>query len=192
MKRLFCRKPTRLVVPPPPSILLSSSRQQYFISRPTKKDKDSPLATVYRIYWAIVMNDSILMRNEIEYFWTRKGRCWEVHNIPKPPDPDLERFTIVSAIPFILAAAFNRLINLGLPRAAAGGILTDANLTRFAKAPKVLERAAQWAEEAPPLEYSLTLPTADLGAPISADAEDADPFMARKNILIWTLHIYFT
>ena len=85
----YLRKSAKLAVPP--STLLANPRDTYYIPRPTKRHMDSPLATLYRIYWAIVMDDTITMRNEIESFWGRKGLCWKVENIPKPPDSSTER-----------------------------------------------------------------------------------------------------
>ncbi|PPJ54629.1 hypothetical protein CBER1_06173 [Cercospora berteroae] len=176
--------------PPGPSELLSKPRALYYVQRPKKRKLDTPLRAIYRIYWAIVMDDTIVMRNEIEYFWTRKEDSWVLCNIPMPPDQDLERFAVISAIPFALAAAFNRLIDLGLPRDSAKGILTSEELEALAKRPRVYEKVPQWAEEAPPLESPLCLPTEGLGVPQTT--EDADPFLLRKNVWVHKLHIYFT
>ncbi|CAK3857142.1 Hypothetical predicted protein [Lecanosticta acicola] len=179
-------------IAPPPSILLSNPRETYFVGRPSNKRDDTPLRTIYRIYWAIVMNDTIFMRNELEYFWFQKGDVWRLVNIGQPNDPNPERLAMVAAIMHILAAAFNRLIDLGLPRQAATSILTNEELDDLQKKPKSPEQVPQWAVDLPPLETPLVLPTGDEGAPGSIDDEDADPFMALKNILVWRLHIYFT
>ncbi|KAF2207123.1 hypothetical protein CERZMDRAFT_102620 [Cercospora zeae-maydis SCOH1-5] len=170
--------------PPGPSVMLSSPRNLYYVQRPKHRKSDTPLRTIYRIYWAIVMDDTIIMRNEIEYFWTRKEASWVVCNVAKPPDQDLEQFAIISAIPFFLAAAFNRLIDLGLPRDSTKSILTSEELEVLAKRPKVFERVPQWAEQA------LYLPTEGLGTPQTT--EQADPFMLQKNVWVHRLHVYFT
>ncbi|KAM3418050.1 hypothetical protein BST61_g6256 [Cercospora zeina] len=179
-------------LPPGPSVLLSNPRELYYVQRPKDRKSDTPLRTIYRIYWALVMDDTIVMRNEIEYFWTRKEDAWVLCNIPRPPDQDLEQFAIVSAIPFFLAAAFNRLIELGLPRDSAKSILTSQELEALAKRPKVLERVPQWAEEAPALENPLYLPSAGLGTPQTIG--EADPFMLHENPdsfpgIVWTFRL---
>lgn len=174
-------------VPPAPAILLSNPRETY---NPPRPSPDSPLAAIYRIYWAIVMDDTIAMRNKIEYFWNQKEESWLVKNIPQPPDHEPTRLAIIAAIPFILVAAFNRLIELGLPRDAGGGIWTDDEYAALQLRPKVLETVPQWAEESPPLDVPLKLPSRDiapLASPETVDDEGADPFMALKNVLVWRL-----
>ena len=183
-------KSSGIPTPPAPAVLLANPKGTYCVQRPKNRKLDTPLGCIYRIYWAIVMDDTIAMRNEIEYSWRRKEASWLLCDIPRPPDPDPERFAIISAIPYFLAAAFNRIIDLGLPRDSTGSILTDEELEAAAKRPKVFEIVPQWAEEAPPLEKPLCLPTEGLGTPSSP--EDADPFLIRKNVWVHGLHVYFT
>lgn len=186
------RKTGPTSIAPPPSVLLSAPKDTYFLPRPRSKKDDTPLRAVYRIYWAIVMNQTIFMRDGIEYFWSQKGDEWMVKNFDKPNDPNPERLAIVAAILHILAAACNRLIELGLPRQAATSILTSEELEELSQKPKIMEEVPQWAVDLPPLDTPLVLPTEGHGAPDSAQDEGADAFMAKKNVLVWKLHIYFT
>ena len=118
MRDFFARrKRNKISVPPKPSVLLEFPREAYCQDRPPVRE-DSRLATIYRIYWAIVTDHVITMRNEIEYFWNQ--RAWSVHEIPDPHDPEPERYAVVSAVPYLLVAAFNNLIDKGLPRDAPG------------------------------------------------------------------------
>lgn len=184
--------PVKLQVPPKPSTLLLNSLETYQPSRPARRNQDTPLATVYRIYWAIVLDDTITLRNEIEYFWFRKGRAWKVENIPEPPDKEPERLAIISAIPYMLAAAFNRLIDLGLPRERATAVLSWDLLEKLRQEPRTHEMVPQWASDSPPLSAPLRLPTNGVELPEDVAVDDLDPFLKLKNVHACVCHIYFT
>ncbi|KAK7425302.1 hypothetical protein QQZ08_008199 [Neonectria magnoliae] len=110
--------------PPPPTPRdLLANRVIYEIplldrsrNRSVDRDTDTPLAALYRIYEHIVLDQHIEIRNEIEAFWYHAD--WAVRNIPDPRDPDPERYACLACIPALLCLAFNRRIELGVPRHA--------------------------------------------------------------------------
>ena len=79
-------------------------------------DGDTPLAALYRIYEHIVLDQHIEVRNEIEAFWYHAD--WAVRDLPDPRDPHPERYACLACIPALLCLAFNKRIELGLPRDA--------------------------------------------------------------------------
>lgn len=188
MRAFFARRRRQKVpAPPKPSVLIESPREAYRQERPLRQI-DNPLATVYRIYWAIVMDDAVTMRNEIEYFWGQHS--WKVSDIPDPQDPEPERYAVVSAVPLILVAAFNNLINRGLPRDSPS-IMTSEEMDKAMQRKKKLETVPKWAENAPPLGETLLLPSKDGALPKDFDDEISDDILAKKNVLCQKLHIYF-
>lgn len=188
MRAFFSRwKRLKVPVAPKPSVLLESERRAYQQERPPRS-KDNPLSAVYRIYWAIVMDEVFTMRNEIEYFWHQ--HAWKVCDIPDPADPEPERAAFVAAIPFILVTAFNNLINRGLPRDLPS-IFTTEELDQAMLRAKKPERAPSWAENSPPLQQTFFLPDKDGKVLESFDDEFADEHLAKKNILAHGLHILF-
>ena len=188
--------------PPPPQVLLDN-RHRYEsamdfrtgASHPIKLDDGTPLRALYRLYEAIVLDRVIDMRNEIEWFWRK--RDWPVHEIPDPADDDPARYAVLACIPSLLATAFNRLIDLGMPRDAPG-IMTNEQIEEFKTWPKKFERAPEWAHNVPPLDYVLKIPHRKHGyeGPWETledfdDVRASEPFR-DKNILIWEPHILFT
>jgi hypothetical protein len=139
-----------------------------------------------------VLDDTLTLRNEIEYFWHRKGRAWKVENIPEPPDKEPERLAVISAIPYMLAAAFNRLIDLGLPRERSTAVLSWELLEKLRQEPRAHEKVPQWALNSPPLAVPLRLPTNGVEPSEDVDVADLDPFLKLKNVLVCVCHIYFT
>ena len=181
------RKRLKVPTPPKPSILLESPREAYYQERPPPRE-DNPLAAIYRIYWAVVTDNVMTMRNEIENFW--RQHAWSVSEIPDPKDPEPERYAVVSAIPFLLVAAFNNLINRGLPRDAPG-IMTSDELDKVMQRKPKPEMCPTWAKDAPPLTDTLVLPDKEGRVVKGFGEEGVDQFLAQKNILCQGLHIYF-
>lgn len=128
------------------------------------------------------------MRNEIEYFWRR--REWSVCDVPDPKDSEPERYAVVAAVPFMLVAAFNNLINRGLPRDAPG-IMTSDELDEAMKRTPKPEAPPVWTKNVAPLKEPLILPNKDGEVLASFQDENADLFLAEKNVLCQRLHIYF-
>ncbi|KAL9063251.1 MAG: hypothetical protein Q9157_008333 [Trypethelium eluteriae] len=77
----------------------------------------TPLATLYRIYEYVVLDDVIAYRNEIEDFWD-EGPKWPVAGIPDPQDPDPARYAILAVMTLFIHDAFNERIDVGIPRDA--------------------------------------------------------------------------
>lgn len=189
---------------PPPPLEILNDRQEYefaLLQRrhlPIPRDTDTPLQTLYRLYEAVVLDWHIGLRNEIEYFW-RKPQ-WPVHEIPDPTDSsDPARYAILSCIPALLVDAFNRNIELGLPRDAPA-IMTDDEIDEVRLRPKVYESVPQWTKRVPALAETLRLPhfqsptnmdSTSLEVIQDANDERISPVFKEKNILIWHPHNYF-
>ena len=116
------------------------------------RDTDTPLAALYRIYEHIVLDQHIAIRNEIEAFWFHSG--WAVRNIPDPRDLHPERYACLACIPALLCLAFNRSIELGLPRDAPP-IFTRDMLDEWRGQERRFKQEPPWAEDVPPLATTL-------------------------------------
>ncbi len=182
------RRPTppALLPPPPQEILAAQDRFSEFTHR--WSSSDTSLATVYRIYVAILCGRHLNLRNEVEYFWNRHR--WSVAKIPEPNVSDNEQLAVLATIPYLLVKAFNRLIDLGLPRSAPP-IMTDKLREKLKSKPKVLETVPRWAELAPPLERPLFIPDSRGQIPRNRQDSGIDIDMCRKNVLTFTLPVLF-
>lgn len=114
---------------------------------------DTPLSSLYRLYHFIVIDDTIELRNELEYFFNRAE--WPVNAIPDPEDADAERYAILAVLTALICRAFNRLIEKGLPRHAPP-IVSDWDA--LAAQPRILEQMPQCATEVPKLITRLDIP----------------------------------
>lgn len=147
---------------------------------------DTPLSSLYRLYHFIVIDDTIELRNELEYFFNRAE--WPVNAIPDSKDTDAQRYAILAVLTALLCRAFNRLIEKGLPRDAPP-IVSDWDA--LAAQPRIPEEMPQWAKEVPKLSTRLDIPDEK---DVFLDGPD-DPKVCKefleKNILIEEPHIYF-
>ena len=57
--------------------------------------------------------------------------------------------------------------------------------------PKQSESVPEWARDVKPLNEPLMLPDSEGNCPRSADENDIDPNLLKKNILSYTLHVLF-
>ena len=189
--------------PPSPQIILdnrdayeAAMDQRDLSLHPIRPGKDdSPLHALYRLYEAIVLDRNIDMRNELEWFWRK--RDWPVRDIPDPQDNDPIRYAVLASIPPLMAKAYNRLIEMGLPREAPG-IMTNEMFEEMKSRPKCFEEAPDWVAHVPPVDNVLKIPYRKNGytGPWETldtfdDVKSSLPFKER-NILIWEPHIYFT
>ncbi|KAF4448392.1 hypothetical protein F53441_8200 [Fusarium austroafricanum] len=184
-------------LPPPPRDLLAN-RVVYEIpllnrsrNRSVEHDTDNPLAALYRIYEHIVLDQHIEIRNEIEAFWYHAD--WAVRDIPDPRDPHPERYACLACIPALLCLAFNKRIELGLPRDAPP-IFTQDMLEEWRAQERQYEEEPAWTNDVPRLAATLAIPHWDNDKRdfVSLESfEHASREFARKNILIWQPHIYF-
>ncbi|KAL2120453.1 hypothetical protein VTJ04DRAFT_4480 [Mycothermus thermophilus] len=147
----------------------------------------TPLASLYRMYEYIVTDSTIGLRNEIEFFFNKNGPAWSVAEIPDPKDPDPERYAILAVLPSYLVMAFNRLIEMGLPRGAPG-IITPEMEQELRSRPRVLEREPSWASQVPALEERLVIPYDDDGK--TPEEVRSERFL-EKNILVAEPHVLF-
>jgi hypothetical protein len=195
LKRLFQRPPSfdQRVRNVTPQYLISNRALVRSIWRPggggylkRNSPTDTPLSSLYRLYHFIVTDDTIELRNELEYFFNKAE--WPVNAIPDPEDSDAQRYAILAVLTELMCRAFNRLIDKGLPRDAPP-IVSDWDA--LAAQPRIREEVPQWAKEVPKLDTRLDIPDENdvlLDGP--DDPEACKEFLA-KNILIEEPHIYF-
>ncbi|KAJ5591607.1 uncharacterized protein N7459_001976 [Penicillium hispanicum] len=196
LKCLWCRpsSDTYPVFPPPtPDQLLAHPnvhRERLFqcVHRtPKGKTEDTPLFALYRLYEHLVLNDTVGLRNEIEYFWYAR---WPVASIPDPQDPSESRYAVLAAIPALLVESFNQRIDLGLPR-KADAIISREELEEYRKEDKVFESPPEWTRQVAPLGETLVIPHDNDEVLASFDDDRASAQLAEKNILHWQPHIHF-
>ncbi|KAK7419377.1 hypothetical protein QQX98_003329 [Neonectria punicea] len=123
-------------------------------------------------------------------FYERGQHAWAVRDIPDPRDPDPERY---ACIPALLCLAFNRRIELGLPRHAPP-ILTRDMLDEWRAQEREYEEEPAWVDGVPRLTATLAIPhwnnkKRDF-VPLES-FDHASKEFSRKNILIWQPHIHF-
>lgn len=147
--------------------------------------KETPLACLYRMYEATVLDDNIYLRNEIEYFFNHAK--WKVCDIQDPKDPDPIRYAILAVLPEFLVIAFNRLIEKGLPREAPS-IISNDTWDDLAAQPNVLETVPDWAQAVPPLKEMFII--LDEKGHTPADKIRSKQFL-EKNIICVQPHILF-
>ncbi|RSL42001.1 hypothetical protein BHE90_013780 [Fusarium euwallaceae] len=181
--------------PPPPRELLAH-RTHYelpLLNRRVDAADDSPILALYRIYEHLILDQHLEIRNEIEAFWYHKD--WAVVDIPDPCDPDPERYTCLACIPALLCLAFNRRIEMGLPREAPPIFNHDMLDEWRAQEPK-FEKVPVWTEKVPQIEETLVIPHWDNNerkfVPLAGfDCGEASKEFADKNILVWHPHVHF-
>ena len=148
---------------------------------------DTPSASFYRIYEFFVLDWTIRLRDELEYF-CRSHPEWLVSTIPDPKDyGDPVRYAILAVLTQMMGDAFNRRVELGLPRDAPP-IVTD--FEELAARPKVFEEAPSWAKGVEPLKDRFYIPDKDGNVPIEDD-EDLSEEFKRMNIIVRMPHIHF-
>jgi hypothetical protein len=147
---------------------------------------DIPILSLYRLYHFIVTDNTIELRNELEFFFNKAE--WPVNAITNPKDTNLLGYAILAVLTAFTCRALNRLIAKGLPRDALP-IVSDWDA--LAAQPRVLEEVPQWATELPKLETRLDIQDEnDVFLDGSDDPKACKEFLA-KNILIEEPHIYF-
>lgn len=155
------------------------------------KTPDTPLNCIYRIYEYMMFEYVTGYRNEIEYFWNHPE--WPVCDVPDPKDPDPARYAFVSRVPVMLAAAFNNLIQMGLPRDAPR-IIKPELAEQYRQRPeseKKYETVPDWVKQVPALKKTLVIPDWDGSALSSFEDKEASRRFREKNILSRDFHIMF-
>jgi hypothetical protein len=176
-------------LPPPPRELLRG-REIYeipLLRRRIDRETDTPLAALYRLYEHIMLDQNIEMRNELESFWFQPH--WPVHAIPDPHDPDPERYAVLAVIPALLVSAFNKRIDLGLPRDAQP-IFTMDQFDEWRAGERERERVPEWTKGVAGCEQVLRIPhwdneVRDFVTIDGFDDERASREFAEKNVLVW-------
>ncbi|KAI0769064.1 hypothetical protein BD413DRAFT_88158 [Trametes elegans] len=149
--------------------------------------QDSASACFYRIYQFLVIDWTVGLRNELEYFCTVHPE-WAVADLPDPADTrNPARYAALAAVTHVLCEAFNRRIELGLPRGTPP-IVNDWD--ELARRPRIPERVPAWAERVPPLEGLLCIPDGEGLYVEDGDENVFEPFR-KYNILMRQAHIHF-
>lgn len=182
-------------VPLPPRELLANRVmvEVPLLRRKVDRSHDSPLAALYRIYEHLVLDQHIEIRNEIEAFWWQQD--WAVRAIPDPQDPHPERLACLACIPKLMCLAFNKRIELGLPRTAPP-IFTFDQLDTWKTEERKYEQEPDWVARVPRLAKTLAIPhwdneRRDFVALDSFDDIRASSECAAMNVLIWRPHVHF-
>ncbi|KZT00542.1 uncharacterized protein LAESUDRAFT_536937 [Laetiporus sulphureus 93-53] len=147
---------------------------------------DTPLASFYRIYEFFVLEWTTAIRNELEYFCGTHPD-WSISALPDPADPDPVRYATLAVLTRLMCDAFNRRIELGLPRNAPAIILDFEELQAR---PKVYERPPAWAERVPPLAERVFIRDAQGNAPVEGESDISEEF-ETMNIIVRMPHIHF-
>lgn len=182
-------------LPPPPRELIANRviAEVPLLRRRVDRSNDTPIAALYRIYEHLVLDQHIEIRNEIEAFWWQQD--WAVRDIPDPQDTDPERLACLACIPKLMCLAFNKRIELGLPRSAPP-IFTYDQLDEWKAQERIYEQEPDWVARVPPLAEPLAIPHWDNDkrdfVPLeSFDDIRASPECATLNVLIWKPHVHF-
>jgi hypothetical protein len=146
---------------------------------------NSLLASLYRMFESIVLDNNISLRNEVESFFNYPD--WAVSAIPDPKDPDPARYAILSVIPSLLVVAFNRLIERGLPRGSPA-ILSDEELDELQSRPAILEEAPKWTANVARLREPLIIPDSNNEEP---PEELRSPQFLKMNVIVAEPHVLF-
>ncbi|KAI1982515.1 hypothetical protein LOZ53_005503 [Ophidiomyces ophidiicola] len=180
--------------PPPPEELLARSSyynnllNQRENTAPLDSPGDTPLFALYRLYEHLVLNRTTGIRNELERFWFNR---WPVSSIPDPLDhSEPARYAVLACIPALMTLAFNRRIELGLPR-RADPIITMEEIEEFRNEERIYEHVPEWTLSVKPLQEVLKIPHDGGGTLDSFDDKRASPQLREKNILCWKPHIHF-
>ncbi|EEQ32223.1 conserved hypothetical protein [Microsporum canis CBS 113480] len=147
--------------PPPPEELLSRSAyyndllSQRENLAPADSPGDTPLFALYRLYEHLVLNRTTGLRNELERFWFNR---WPVSSIPDPEDhSEPARYAVLACIPALMVLAFNRRIELGIPR-RADAIMTMEEIEEYRNEERVYEQVPEWTLSVEPLQTILKIP----------------------------------
>lgn len=146
---------------------------------------ETPTASLYRRHEYIVTNYNAGLRTEIEWFFNHPD--WAVSAIPDPKDSDPARYAILAVIPHFLVAAFNRLVEKGLPRGSPG-IISGDDLNELQSKPLVLEELPPWVKTVPKLTETLVIRNADNTIP---DEQNRSCQFLEMNIIASQPHIMF-
>jgi hypothetical protein len=140
------------------------------------------MSSLYRMYEYVVVASNTGLRTETEFF---NRSTWSVATLEDPQDNDPLRYAILAVIPQFLVAAFNRLIERGLPRGSPA-IITD--IDELKEQPVVLETPPSWITNVPRLEEELVTPDTDDQDPRE---ENFSPEFEKFNIRVSQPHIMF-
>ncbi|KAJ3785835.1 hypothetical protein GGU10DRAFT_186425 [Lentinula aff. detonsa] len=160
---------------------ISRASLSFFSSR------DNASASFYRLYEFVVLGWTIQLRNELEYFCTSHPG-WAVSDLPDPADTkDPARYAFLAGLTYLMCEAFNRRIELGLPRDAPA-IVTDWE--ELKRRPQVLERVPDWVKSVSPLAEAVRIPDEKGNFVDTNDPEVCTP-LSRFNIIMPYPHIHF-
>lgn len=149
-------------------------------------DSFNSLASLYRMYEYLVIGYNIGLRTEIEFFFNHPS--WSVKDIVDPKDPDPTRYAIVAVLPHYLIMAFNRLIEMGLPRGSPA-ILTPEIEASLKAQPIKLEEVPSWTAKVQPLDNVFTIPCDPRVS--EEDRANRSEHFYKMNIVVDEPHVLF-
>lgn len=178
--------------------LVKSNLLSQLLLRRRMTAHDTPSASFYRIYTFFVLHDNIAFRNELEYF-CRSHPEWPVSSLPLPctsnddgpglndSHDEVVRYTILAVLARLMCDAFNRRVELGLPRDAPA-IIEDFEELQARR--KVYEEVPDWARRVQPLREKVFIPNGE-GRELGEDDEDVSKEFKDMNIIVQMPHIHF-
>jgi hypothetical protein len=158
----------------------------FFVSCLLKPQPDTPEVALYRIYEFFVLNWNVAFRNELEYFCCSHPD-WSVSALRDPADPDPVRYAILAVLTKLMCEAFNRRIEMGLPRDAPAIVIDFEELEARRK---VYERPPEWVEHVPRVAQRTVIPNAQGLKLTDEDANVSEEFKAM-NIIVQMPYIHF-
>ncbi|KAG5350238.1 hypothetical protein C0989_012011 [Termitomyces sp. Mn162] len=135
----------------------------------------------------LILNWTVPFRNELEYFCIMHPH-WAIADLPDPKDTkDPTRYAALAGMAYLLCDAFNRRIELGLPRDAPP-IVEDWE--ELACRSKVLECVPQWAKKVAPLPTMSYIP-GENGQTVDEDDTEVCERLKKFNLIMRQPHIHF-
>jgi hypothetical protein len=187
------------VFPPPPPEKILDDAVQYWatvsarkFSAPRGVFEDNSLYALYRLYECFVLDKRFAYRNMLEWLWRQPE--WTICDIPDPDDNDPARYAFLAGVTYLIVKSFNARVALGLTRGARP-LMSMEEAEEAKSVPheqRTYERVPGWAEKVPALATTLVIPTQEGEILDDKNDERADADLLKKNILLWTPHIYFT
>ncbi|KLJ13768.1 hypothetical protein EMPG_11309 [Blastomyces silverae] len=101
-----------------------------------------------------------------------------------------KRYAVLAVIPALMVTAFNKRVEIGIPRWSDPIILPE-EVEMCLNAPKIYETVPEWTKKVEPLGEVLKIPHEDGEVLESFEDPRASRELQEKNILCWQPHIHF-
>jgi hypothetical protein len=167
----------RAIVARPQAVGARARDLMFLRSMPLWRARDTPQRALYRLYEAMCANNGPMIKDEVDYFWSRAEPRWATSRIEDPGcGGDPERYAVLAAVVEELVEAFMGRLEMGRRRSDK----PIRNLNRE-PAPLVAETAPAWTAAVGPLATPLVLHAGE-------DRMLDGPFFARN---VWANSGYF-